>query len=42
VVARLAKKIRPGGHFIIGHSETLSGLNEELKPLQPTIYRKPT
>lgn len=42
VVARMVKKLRPGGHFIIGHSETLTGINEELKPLQPTIYRKPS
>ncbi|HEX5394720.1 MAG TPA: protein-glutamate O-methyltransferase CheR [Rhodocyclaceae bacterium] len=41
VVARLAKKIRPGGHLIIGHSETLTGINEELQSVQPTIYRKP-
>ena len=41
VVGRLSRKIRPGGHFIIGHSETLTGINEELIALQPTIYRKP-
>jgi chemotaxis protein methyltransferase CheR len=41
VVARLAKKLRSGGHFVIGHSETLHGINDELRPVQPTIYRKP-
>jgi chemotaxis protein methyltransferase CheR len=41
VVARLAKKLRSGGHFVIGHSETLHGINDELKPVHPTIYRKP-
>ncbi|GAB2181954.1 protein-glutamate O-methyltransferase [Denitratisoma sp. agr-D3] len=42
VVARMVKKLRPGGHFIIGHSETLNGLNEELRSVQPTIYQRPT
>jgi chemotaxis protein methyltransferase CheR len=41
VVARLAKKLRPGGHFVIGHSETLNGINDELRAVQPTIYQKP-
>ncbi|RTL52661.1 MAG: protein-glutamate O-methyltransferase CheR [Rhodocyclaceae bacterium] len=41
VVARISRKLKPCGHFIIGHSETLTGINEELHPLQPTIYRKP-
>ncbi len=41
VVARLARKLRRGGHFVIGHSETLNGINDELMPVQPTIYRKP-
>lgn len=41
VVARLAKKLKPQGYFIVGHSETLNGINEELIAVQPTIYRKP-
>lgn len=41
VVARLAQKLRPQGHFIVGHSETLNGITDELKVIQPTIYRKP-
>jgi chemotaxis protein methyltransferase CheR len=41
VVARLARKLRSGGHLVIGHAETLHGLNDELKPVQPTIYQKP-
>lgn len=41
VVGRLVKKLRPGGHFIVGHSETLNGINEEVVPVQATIYRKP-
>jgi len=41
VVARLARKLKPQGWFIVGHSETLNGINDELKAVQPTIYRKP-
>jgi len=41
VVARLVQKLRPQGYFIVGHSETLNGINEELKAVHPTIYRKP-
>lgn len=41
VVANLASRLKPGGHFIIGHSETLNGICETLKSIAPTIYRKP-
>jgi chemotaxis protein methyltransferase CheR len=41
VVARMVEKLRPGGYFIVGHSESLNGLNETLKPVKPTIYRLP-
>jgi chemotaxis protein methyltransferase CheR len=41
VVAHLARKLRHGGHFVIGYSETLNGINNELRPIQPTIYQKP-
>ncbi|MBS1191589.1 MAG: methylase of chemotaxis methyl-accepting protein [Rhodocyclaceae bacterium] len=41
VVAQLAQRLKPGGHFIIGHSETLNGINETLRPVQPTIYMRP-
>jgi len=41
VVARLIQTLKPGGHFIIGHAETLNGVDETLEPVAPTIYRKP-
>lgn len=41
VVAQLSQRLRPGGYFIIGHSETLNGINETLRAVQPTIYMKP-
>lgn len=41
VVARMLEKLRPGGYFIVGHSESLNGINETLKTVKPTIYRLP-
>lgn len=40
VVSRVATTIRHGGHFCIGHSETLNGLNHALEQLAPSIYRR--
>lgn len=41
VVSRLVKHLRPGGHFFISHSESLNGVNDTLKVVKPSIYRKP-
>lgn len=41
VVAQLSQRLKPGGYFIIGHSETLNGISETLRAVQPTIYTKP-
>jgi len=41
VVARLVERLRPGGYLIVGHSESLNGINETVKPVKPTIYRLP-
>lgn len=38
VVAGLLSYLKPDGHFIVGHSETLNGITNDLIPLQPTIY----
>jgi chemotaxis protein methyltransferase CheR len=40
VVSRLLSLLRPGGYFLIGHSETLNGINETLRPVQPAVYLK--
>ncbi len=40
VVARLLAQLRPGGYFLIGHSETLNDINDTLIPVAPSIYRK--
>ncbi|MYM69117.1 methyltransferase domain-containing protein [Pseudoduganella sp. FT55W] len=41
VVARLLSQLRPGGYFLIGHSETLNDINDKLITVAPSIYRKP-
>lgn len=40
-ISKLVSRLHPGGYLFIGHSETLNGLNTGLRPVQPTIYRKP-
>lgn len=41
VIERLAYHLRPGGHFFVGHSESLTGVSDALETVRPTIYRKP-
>lgn len=41
VLAHLMPRLKPGGHFIVGHTETLHGMTGELEQVKPTIYRKP-
>lgn len=40
VVQRLLAKLRPGGWFIVSHSENLNGVTEALQTVKPSIYRK--
>ncbi len=40
VVANLLPFLKPDGHFIVGHSESLHGLCDELSAVRPTIYRR--
>ncbi len=41
VIDNLLPRLKSGGYFIIGHSESLNGVTDKLRPVQPTIYRKP-
>lgn len=41
VVSRLLPLLRPGGYFLVGHSESLNGVTEEVRLVMPAIYRKP-
>jgi chemotaxis protein methyltransferase CheR len=38
LVARLATMLRPGGHLIISHAETLNGIQGRLRLVRPSIY----
>jgi chemotaxis protein methyltransferase CheR len=41
VVGRMIPLLAPGGHLIIGHSESLNGVTDDLKVVVPSVYRKP-
>ncbi|MAY75195.1 CheR family methyltransferase [Pseudomonas sp. NPDC047963] len=41
VMERLLAHLRPGGYFIISHSESLNGISDAVKVIKPSIYRKP-
>lgn len=41
VVARVTSRLKPGGSFIIGHSESLHEINDTLDTVMPSVYRKP-
>ncbi len=41
VVQRLLAHLHPGGYFVISHSESLNGISEAVKPIRPSVYRKP-
>jgi chemotaxis protein methyltransferase CheR len=41
VVARVTSLLRPGGLFLIGHSESLADMKLPLRQIAPAVYRKP-
>jgi chemotaxis protein methyltransferase CheR len=41
LVERIQSYLRPGGYFIISHSESLNGMRNDLQMISPSIYRKP-
>ncbi len=42
VVQRILPTLKAGGHFLVGHSESLNGIVDGLQALAPSIYRKPS
>ena len=40
LVEKLTEQLEPGGHLLVGHSESLSGIHHTLRQLQPAIYLK--
>lgn len=41
VVENMLPSLKPGGYFIVGHSESLNGITDRLRSLRPTVYQKP-
>ena len=41
LLSRIEDLLRPGGHLLIGHAESLHGLSHGLETVAPSIYRKP-
>lgn len=41
VVERILPLLRPGGYFVVSHSESLNGITDALKIVTPSVYRKP-
>jgi chemotaxis protein methyltransferase CheR len=40
VVNRVIQRLKTGGYFFIGHSETLNGITDKVKMIKPSIYIK--
>lgn len=40
VINKLCSKLKPGGYFFLGHSESILGKNVPLKQIEPTIYQR--
>lgn len=40
LIERLIPYLKEGGYLLIGHSESLNGISDKVKPLRPAIYRK--
>ncbi|KAF1045673.1 MAG: Chemotaxis protein methyltransferase [Herbaspirillum frisingense] len=41
VVSDVIRRLRPGGYLVVGHSESLHGMDLGLEMHSPSIYRKP-
>lgn len=42
LVRQLTGALAPGGHLLVGHSESLGGVKHSLKLVRPAIYLKPS
>ncbi len=40
VVSRLLRQLKPGGYLMIGHSESLNGVTNDVSVVVPSVYRK--
>ena len=42
LVAEATARLRPGGHLIVSHAETLNGISGKLRLVQPSVYVLPS
>jgi chemotaxis protein methyltransferase CheR len=40
VINKLCNHLKPGGYFILGHSESITNMKVPLENIKPTIFRK--
>jgi chemotaxis protein methyltransferase CheR len=40
VINKLCSRLKPGGYFFLGHSESITNMDVPLSQLKPTIFRK--
>ncbi|HYX05386.1 MAG TPA: protein-glutamate O-methyltransferase [Bacteroidales bacterium] len=40
VINRLCTKLKPGGYFFLGHSESITNINVPLRQIRPTIFQR--
>ena len=40
LINEVHRLLRPGGFFLVGHAESLTGLTSKFKNLQPSVYQK--
>lgn len=40
VISKLSSKLKKGGFFFLGHSESITNMKVPLKPIKPTIFRR--
>jgi len=41
LLAEMFRLLRPGGHLIVGHAESLSGMLSRFKSVEPSVYVRP-
>ena len=41
VVNRLLDRLRPDGHLVVGHADSLNHVTDRVRPLAPSIYGFP-
>jgi chemotaxis protein methyltransferase CheR len=40
VINKLCDKLKPGGYFFLGHSESITNMQVPLEQIRPTVFRK--